>query len=88
MTKKIVLGASALLLGVVGVFAGRASAKFASSPAYASLAGVCTQLSSNTSFFTTSSSLGTTKASINTANGTLVPIYSNVACTHRVYFKH
>ena len=84
MKKKIFLGLGAAVLAVGGVFAGRASAKFATATSmyYKIGAGACTTIAStlgNTAFQTASSgTVATIRTQGNTASATL---YGTSTCS-------
>lgn len=89
--RKIFLGLSALVLGVGGVFAGRATAKFASATdLYYKAPGGCTtaalSITGATNNFLTSGAPGTHQAVINTSNSaTTAGLYATSTCNKKVF---
>ena len=84
--KQIFLGAGAVVLGVAGVFAGRASTKFAQAADlyYSNGVGTCTAitLTPPASFQTT----GVNQSTIKTSAGGTRKLWTNSLCSHAAFF--
>jgi hypothetical protein len=91
--KKFLMSTGAVVLGLVGVLVGRASAKFATAPnLYYTTAGTtasCHLLKASPSIsqFTTGGSLETQAKIVTQANGTSRAIFANSGCTVAVHFR-
>ncbi|MBS1597444.1 MAG: hypothetical protein JST75_04420 [Bacteroidetes bacterium] len=89
---KILMGAGALVLTAAGVFAGRASTKFANAPGlyYKNVSNVCTMITSALSTAKLTTGGAGTQATIKTSGGIgNIALFSDAACsaTKAVHFK-